>query len=119
VTFYQHQQRGPKWSQGVDGVWESEKQYEDTDVDVQDWSDYLNGETIASATCATDGISLTSSSSTSTTTTATVTGIGALHWDITTSAGRVFRTYFRWRRLNRPILGSLGGGQSLPGEDYR
>ena len=111
-------QRGPHWSRGVDGILEDEKQFEDMAVCLFDWSDYLQGETIASAAFATDGIILSVSGYDSTRTIAQVTGIGSMHVDITTSGGRVFREYFRWRRLHRPVLGTMGGGQSMPGEDY-
>jgi hypothetical protein len=115
MTFFQPPNRGPKWTL-VNGVWETEKSFNDTDVDTQDFSDRLKGETIASIAVTSDGISLLSSSNTSTTTTVTVSGQGALHIDITTSGGRTFREYFLWRRTQVPTI-NLGGSQTL-GEDY-
>ena len=119
MTFFQPPDRGPEWFRDVDGIWTKEKSYEDTDVDVQDWSDRLKGLTIVSAVCTTDGITINSSSNTSTTTTVNVSSLGVLHWDITKSDGSTERTYFRWRRLQRPQMGTYGGGNTMPGEDYR
>ena len=118
IASVQRQHRGPKWTRGVDGILETEKQYEDIDVDPQDWSDALGGESIVSATWSTDGITINSSSNTDTTTTVSVTGVGSCHVDIATSGGRTFREYFKWKRLHRPIMNNYGGGDCIPG-DYR
>jgi hypothetical protein len=118
VASMQRQHRGPKWFRDLDGIWDAEKQYEGIETDVQDWSDALGGETITSIVVATDGIIINSSSNTDTTTTVTVTGVGAYHIDITTSAGRMVRVYFRYRRLHRPLLGIMDGGGGID-SDYR
>ena len=116
MTTYQKQDRGAKWFRSVDGIWTTEKQFEGIDIDTQDWTDFLGGETIATAAFTADGVTLNSSSNTSTTTTANVTGAGSLHIDITTSTGRMFREYFRWRRLHRAVAEGIGDGGSLPGD---
>ena len=118
VASMQRQHRGPKWFRDLDGIWDAEKQFEGTETDVQDWSDALGGETITSIVVATDGIIINSSSNTDTITTVTVTGVGAYHIDITTSAGRMVREYFRYRRLHRPLLGIMDGGGGIDA-DYR
>ena len=118
VASMQRQHRGTKWFRDIDGIWDAEKQFEGIETDVQDWSDALGGETITGIVVATDGIIINSSSNTDTTTTVTVTGVGAYHIDITTSAGRMVREYFRYRRLHRPLLGIMDGGGGIDA-DYR
>ena len=114
----QRARRGPKWMRGVDGILETEKQYEDVDIDQQDWTDRLDGESIVAAAWSTDGVTINASDFSNSATIVEVTGIGSCHVDITTDAGRVFREYFRWKRLHRPIMNNYGGGDCIPG-DYR
>ena len=117
MTFFPPPDRGPQWAIDSDGVWTDEKNMEDTISDSFDWTDRLKGLTITNAVCTSDGIGLISSSFTSTTTMQKVNSLGAFHWDITDSGGSTQRFYFKYRRIQRPLL-NMGGGATMPGEDF-
>jgi hypothetical protein len=95
-TFYEPLERN-RWFVDEDGARATSKRYDEKIPAILDWTDQLEGDTIAGTPTYEDrGVTRSSTSNTTTTTTTHVTGLGEFKVTVTTAAGLILQRIVRF-----------------------